>query len=413
MSENAPRSGWHAVPRGVWTLGIVSMLMDVSSEMIHALLPVYMLNVLGLSGLTIGLIEGAGEATASLTRIASGVLSDRLGRRKLPAAIGYGLAACSKPIFPLAGSAGWLAMARCIDRVGKGIRGAPRDAMIADIAPPAVRGASFGLRQSLDTVGAFLGPALAIGLMWATADRFRTVFWCAVVPAFLSLGVMIVGVREVARPALPRVAPAGDGKGRLIWRELRGLERPYWRVVMIAALFTLAQFSDAFLVLRARSTGLGPALVPLVLVVMNVVYALAAYPAGILSDRVRRPTVLAVGLGLLIAADLWLALSRTLAGAALGVALWGLHLGFTEGVMTALVADTAPPERRGTAFGLFDMVTGLALLGASLMAGALWDRTGFRGTFIAGALVAALTLLGLLMTGPLMTGPLARDRRIS
>jgi MFS family permease len=361
--------------------------MDVSSEIIHALLPVYLVTVLGASMLTVGFIEGIAEATASITKVFSGALSDKLGKRKLLAVIGYGLAAFTKPIFPLASAIGWLVAARFIDRIGKGIRGAPRDALVADIAPAHLRGASFGLRQSLDTVGAFLGPALAIGLMWLTANRFQTVFWFAVMPAFLAVGLLIFAVHEPARPRELRQVRAP-----LSLAELKVLGPAYWWVVGVAVVFSIARFSEAFLILRAQSIGLPVALVPMVLVLMNVFYAFAAYPAGVLSDNADRVTVLGLGFGILVAADLVLALTNGIAGVAVGVSLWGLHMGFTQGLLATLIADTAPAELRGTAYGVFNLLVGLALLVASVLAGALWDVIGSQATFLAGA---AFTLVAL------------------
>jgi MFS family permease len=378
------------IPAGIWALGFVSMLMDISSEMIHALLPIYLVTVLGTTALTVGIIEGIAEATASITKIFSGALSDWLGRRKGLVALGYGLAAVTKPTFPLAPSVGWLIAARFIDRIGKGIRGAPRDALVADLAPPELRGTSFGLRQSLDTVGAFVGPALAILLMWTTANSFKTVFWFAVIPAFLALALVLFAVHEPERPAGLRTV-----KSPLSRTEIVRLGRAFWWVVAIATVFTLARFSEAFLLLKAQAVGLPIALVPGVLVLMNVVYALASYPAGVLSDRVDRKTILIAGLGLLIAADVVLAVSSTIGIAAFGIALWGLHMGVTQGLLATLVADTAPLELRGTAYGMFNLITGLALLAASVLAGALWDLIGPQGTFLAGALFATLALVGL------------------
>jgi MFS family permease len=379
------------IPRGVWALGFVSMLMDISSEMIHALLPVYLVTVMGSSMVTVGFIEGIAEATASITKIFSGALSDRLGKRKLLAVAGYGLAAFTKPVFPLAPTVGWLVAARFVDRIGKGIRGAPRDALVSDISPPHLRGASFGLRQSLDTVGAFVGPLLAIGLMWWTADDFRAVFWIAVVPGFLSLAVMLLAVEEPPRP---------DGihgiDNPLSLEAIKRLGQVYWRVVMIGVVFTLARFSEAFLILRAQNVGLGVMWVPAVLVGMNVVYALSAYPAGVLSDRLDRKGLLAAGLVMLAGADLALAAMPNLTGVALGVALWGLHMGFTQGLFATLVADASPPDLRGTAFGFFNLLTGIAMLAASVVAGALWDGYGPAGTFFAGLTFALAALLGLL-----------------
>ena len=378
------------IPAGVWALGFVSMLMDISSEMIHALLPVYMVTMLGTSALTVGVIEGIAEATASITKVFSGALSDWLGKRKFLAAIGYGLAAFTKPIFPLAPTVGWLIAARFIDRIGKGIRGAPRDALVADISPAHLRGASFGLRQSLDTIGAFLGPLLAIGLMWLTADHFQAVFWIAVIPAFLSVGLILVAVKEPERPKeLRRI------RMPLHRDELSRLGATYWWVVAVAAVFTLARFSEAFLILRAQSIGLPLALIPIVLVIMSLAYSLSAYPIGALSDRMDRMTLLAIGLALLLLADLVLAFARDFVWVGIGVVLWGLHMGFTQGLLATLIAETAPADLRGTAFGMFNLMTGVALLVASVVAGALWDMTGPQGTFLAGAAFTVLTLAGL------------------
>jgi MFS family permease len=377
------------IPAGVWTLGFVSLLMDVSSEMIHGLLPVYLVSVLGASALAVGAIEGVAESTALITRIFSGAISDWLGKRKLLAGLGYGLAALTRPIFPLANSVGWVVAARFIDRIGKGLRGAPRDALIADIAPAHLRGASFGLRQALDTVGAFLGPAIAILLMVVSHDNFRLVFWWAVLPAVLCVVLLVLAVREP--PAPPRPAKV---RFPLALSELRRLGPRFWLVAGVAAVFTLARFSEAFLILRARSLGLGEAYAPAVLVVMNMVYALSAYPAGALSDRVGRRGVFLAGIGLLIASDLALAAAPSLAGVAAGLVLWGLHMGFTQGLLGALVADTAPADLRGTGFGALNLVTGLATLAASLIAGALWDRVGPPATFMAGGVLALVSLAG-------------------
>lgn len=384
------RTGWRAIPSGVWALGFVSMFMDISSEMIHALLPLYMVSVLGISALGVGIIEGIAEATASIVKVFSGALSDRLGKRKLLAVIGYGLGALTKPVFPLAGTMGWLVGARFVDRVGKGIRGAPRDALVADVTPPELRGAAYGLRQTLDTIGAFMGPLLAIGLMWWTASHYQTVFWLAVIPAFLAVAILIVFVREpertVARPSRMPLRRA----------ELARLGARYWWIVVLGSVFTLARFSEAFLILRADEAGLTAMWVPAVLVVMGVAYAASAYPAGALSDRMSRIGVLGIGLVLLVAADLVLALVPGVAGLAVGVALWGLHMGFTQGVFGALVADSAPAELRGTAFGMFHLVTGVATLLASVIAGALWHVFGYQITFVAGAAFAGMTIAGLM-----------------
>lgn len=379
------------IPAGVWILGFVSMLMDISSEMIHALLPVYMVTVLGTSTLAVGIIEGIAEATAAITKIFSGALSDRIGKRKGLAVLGYGMAAFTKPIFPLAPSLSWLIAARFIDRVGKGVRGAPRDALVADLAPPELRGASFGLRQSLDTIGAFVGPLLVILLMLWTANNFQAVFWAAVIPAFLAFGLIAVAVKEPERPAELRTVKSPLSRAELA---LLGIE--YWWVVCIATVFTLARFSEAFLILKAQLVGLPIAMVPAVMVLMNFVYSIAAYPAGVLSDRMDRHSILLAGLALLIVADIVLALSSGITGVAVGVILWGLHMGLTQGLMAALVADTAPAELRGTAYGMFNLMTGIALLAASVIAGGLWDAIGPKGTFLAGAAFTTVSIVGLL-----------------
>lgn len=367
------------------------MFMDISSEMIHALLPVYLVTVLGTSAIAVGVIEGIAEATAAITKIFSGAISDWLGKRKILAVLGYGLAAFTKPVFPLAASIEWLVTARFVDRIGKGIRGAPRDALIADITPAHLRGASYGLRQSLDTVGAFVGPGLAVVLMWLTADNFKTVFWVAVLPAFLAVAVLVFAVREPNRAVRKEKV-----RVPLSLPELKRLGSSFWLITAVSVPFTLARFSEAFLLLKAQSAGMAITLVPLVLVVMNITYSAAAYPAGALSDRVNRVNVLAMGLLLLILADFMLAVNGNLLGVALGVLLWGLHMGFTQGLLASLVADTAPEELRGTAFGMFNMIGGLMLLVASILAGILWEAISPAAPFVAGAAVTGLALLGLL-----------------
>lgn len=390
MQHTTQQRGWKAVPGGVWALGFVSMLMDISSEMIHALLPIYMVTVLGTSALSVGFIEGIAEAVASITKVFSGAVSDRLGKRKVLAVCGYGLGALTKPVFPLAGTLGWLVGARFVDRIGKGIRGAPRDALVADITPAELRGAAFGLRQTLDTIGAFLGPLLAIGLMWLTADSFQSVFWIAVIPAFLAVFVLIVYVKDPAPGALKK-----DAKKVLKWRDLVKLGNDYWWVAGVGGVFALARFSEAFLILRAEAVGIEIMWTPIVLVLMSLAFSLSAYPAGALSDRINRITVLGIGLGLLIAADLVIALVPGMPGLLVGVVLWGLHMGFTQGLFAALIADSAPVELRGTAFGMFNLLTGIALFIASVLAGLLWDVVGFQGTFLVGAGFAVLTAVGL------------------
>lgn len=375
------------IPGGVWALGFVSLLMDVSSEMIHSLLPLFLATSLHAGALSIGLIEGAAEATALIVKVFSGVISDYLGKRKALALIGYALGAASKPLFAIAASSGMVLTARLLDRVGKGIRGAPRDALIADISPPEIRGAAFGLRQSLDTVGAFLGPLLAVGLMLLWNGDFRAIFLVAVIPGVLSVLVLLFGVRE---PAQIR----NQHRGNPIRRDnLRRLPAAYWRIVAVGAAFTLARFSEAFLVLRAQQGQIPMALIPLVMVAMNVVYAVSAYPFGKLSDRLDHRRLLSWGLWVLIAADAVLASSSQWPMLLIGVGLWGIHMGMTQGLLAKLVADTAPQDLLGTAYGFFNLVSGIAMLLASAVAGWLWQQTGASATFIAGAVFCMLTLL--------------------
>jgi MFS family permease len=383
-----------AIPSGIWALGFVSMFMDISSEMVHSLLPLFLVSSLGASTLAVGVIEGVAEATASITKIFSGTLSDYLGRRKALATVGYGLAALTKPMFPLASSVAWVVTARFVDRVGKGIRGAPRDALVADLAPRHLRGACFGLRQSLDTVGACVGPLFALLLMLVTGDSYRTVFWIAVLPAFIAVAILIFGVSE---PDTANTAnPPAVAEGAMHADEESGLGTDFWCVLVVATLLTLARFSEAFLVLRARDVGLTLALVPLVMVVMNVAYAISSYPIGALSDRMDRRHLLAGACFVLVLSDLVLAHARGVADLMFGVALWGVHMGATQGLLAAMVADAVPARRRGTAFGIFNLAGGVAVLIASIIAGALWQRYGPLATFNAGAvftLVAAVATM--------------------
>lgn len=365
------------------------MLMDISSELIHSLLPVFMVTTLGTSVFMVGLIEGAAESTALIVKVFSGVLSDYWGKRKPLAVLGYSLGALSKPLFALASTTGLVLTARLIDRVGKGIRGAPRDALVADITPPEQRGAAFGLRQSLDTVGGFLGPLLAMGLMLLWANDFRAVFWVATIPAFLCVLLLVLGVQE------PQRAPDAIRTNPISRTNLRRLGPAYWWVVGIGAVFTLARFSEAFLVLRAQQGGLGLAWTPLVLIGMNLIYALGAYPLGKLADSMSHTTLLVWGLALLIGADAMLAYSNHWTWVWGGISMWGLHMAMTQGLLATMVADTAPADLRGTAFGFFNLMSGLAMLVASGLAGLLWDQFGAPFTFLAGVAfsVAALCLL--------------------
>jgi MFS family permease len=395
---NAPpeqRHRFRRLPREIWVLGFVSLLMDSSSELVHSLLPMFMGTVLGASMLTIGMIEGVAEAAASITKVFSGALSDYFRKRKLLVVLGYGLGALTKPVFPLATSIGWVFGARFVDRIGKGIRGAPRDALVTELVLPEQRGAAFGLRQSLDSVGAFIGPLLAVLFMALLADNISAVLWVAVIPAFLAVLLLAIGVHE-PDPA----QDAAGGKRRLTFADAKLLSIRYWLVVALGAVFTLARFSEAFLVLRAQDVGLGMGYVPAIMIVMNLVYSALAYPAGIASDRFSPRILLVIGLVVLIASDLVLATAESPAAAFFGAGLWGVHMALTQGLLSKLVADTAPAKLRGTAFGVFNLVAGVMLLIASATAGALWNSFGASATFGAGALFASVAAIGLLLYRP-------------
>jgi MFS family permease len=376
------------LPRNVWVLGIASLFMDTSSEMIHGLLPVFLVGTIGVSALTLGLIEGIAEATASISKIFSGALSDRWARRKPLIVFGYALAALSKPLFPIAGSATTAFVARFTDRIGKGIRGAPRDALIADEVAPEHRGRAYGLRQSLDTVGGFGGPLLAILFVAGLSLPLRTVFWIACIPALLTVAVLLFGLREPAH--VPRTPGRGNPFSGFRFRDY---PVRFWSLVALVSLFTLMRFSEAFLVLRANSAGLSVGLSPLTLVVMSLAYMLIAYPAGWLADHMSRPRLLAFGCAAMVAADLLLAFGTGLPVLFAGITLWGVHMGMTEGAISALTADGAPPNLRGTAFGIVNLVRGLMLVASSALAGALWSASGPQATFLAGAALAALSAL--------------------
>lgn len=394
------------LPRSIWALGIVSLCMDMSSEMIHALLPIFLVGTLGVSALVLGVIEGVAEATASISKIFSGVLSDRLGKRKPLILLGYGMAALTKPLFPLADSALTVFTARFLDRIGKGIRGAPRDALVADVTPAGQRGAAYGLRQSMDTVGAFAGPLIAIGLMAGLAFDIRAVFWVACIPALLAVLVLLFGVREPAN--VPKLSAR---KNPFAGFRARDYPRAFWALVGLVLMFTLMRFSEAFLVLRAQDAGLSRDWIPLTLVVMSATYLLTAYPAGRLSDRIPRHLLLALGCAVMLAADLMLAFATGLPWVMAGIALWGVHMGLTEGLIAALVADYAPAQLRGSAFGVVNLARGVMALLASVMAGGLWTWSGPMATFLAGAGLAVVTgVMAMGMRGPSLREPAAAAR---
>ena len=382
------------LPGSIWALGLVSLFMDTSSELVHSLLPILMSSVLGASVATIGVIEGIAEATAAVGKVFSGAISDYVRKRKVLVLLGYGLAAFTKPMFPLANTVGWVFAARFVDRIGKGIRGAPRDALVADLVPPDMRGAAYGLRQALDSVGAFAGPLLAVAFMALLADNIRAVLWIAVVPAAICVALIVFGVKEPDDPQ------AAGPRRRLALSDARRLSLRYWLIVALGAVFTLARFSEAFLILRAKDVGLAIGFVPLIMIVMNVVYSAGAYPAGAAADRYSSRWLLVAGLGMLILSDLLLAAARAPGLAFAGAGCWGLHMALTQGLFSKLVADAAPDELRGTAFGVFNLVSGGALLLASVIAGALWTALGPPATFLAGAGFAALAGVGLAFSRP-------------
>lgn len=384
-SNTAPPRQSIAIPRTVWVLGVVSLLMDISSEMIQTLLPLYLVAGLGASAIAIGFIEGLSVAIATITKLFSGMISDWTGRRKPLAVLGYGLGALSKPIFPLASSIGWIVVAKAVDRVGKGIRGTPRDALIADVTPPEIRGASFGLRKSLDTVGGFVGPLAAIGLMLATDGDMIVIFWIAAIPAFLAVALLIIGVKEPEQPP-------SSSKGMPRFRDAGRLNRAVWIVIGVSSLLTLARFSEAFLLLKSQQAGLSLAWIPVTMVVMHAVYGLTAYPVGYLSDRIGRRSMIALSLVFLIAADLALATAQTLPMLFAGIVLWGLHMGFSQGILSTLIADSAPKNLKGTAFGVFNLATGLTVILGNVAAGLLWETWGSASTFLAGAVIALASL---------------------
>jgi MFS family permease len=401
MTGNSTRAAAaRTLPAGVLALGMTSLFMDASSELIHSLLPLYMASVLGASMISIGIIEGIAEATAATMKLLSGVVSDHVGKRKWLVVVGYGLAAASKPLFPLATTLGAVFVGRFIDRVGKGIRGAPRDALIADLTPASLRGAAFGLRQALDSVGAFVGPLLAIGFMVWLSNDLRAVLWIATIPAFMAVLILLIAVRE------PEKADIDSSlRTPLTFAHAGELSLEYWLIVALGAVLTLARFSEAFLILRAHDVGLDITLVPLVMVVMNVLYAATAYPAGGLADRMDQRTLLGIGLLLLVCAHLLLASANSPLLVFAGAAFWGMHMGMTQGLLLKLVADAAPARLRGTAFGVFNVLSAGALLIASVAAGWLWSSFGAAAAFVAGAGVAAIALLGVLLYRALPRDP--------
>ena len=379
MSDRPP------LPRNVWVLGFVSLFMDLSSEIYHALLPAFITMVLGLPATALGAIDGVAEATANLAKLFSGRLSDRSLKRKPWVMAGYGLAALSKPLFPIATTAPAVMVARFADRIGKGIRGSPRDAIVADEAPPEIRGRAFGVRQAMDTVGALLAPLAAIALMAWLAGDIRAVFWIAAIPAAISFLIAWLALREPQQHLAPlKKSPFFAG--------FRELDKDTKRLLQVGFLFTLARFSEGFLILKGIDIGLSETLSPLTLAIFNLTYVVLAYPAGALSDRMSPHSILMAGMAVLVAGDLVLGATNGFAGLVLGTALWGAHMALTQGIFSRMIADSAPEHLRATSFGAFWFVTGIAGLLASLGAGWLWDRQGSSATFFTSAAVAAVAL---------------------
>lgn len=402
MNHQNPEAGlskifFRGIPRTVMALGLVSMFMDISSEMIHSLLPVFLISVLNAGTLTVGMIEGVAEATALIAKTFSGALSDAFKRRKLLALAGYGLAALTKPIFAVAPNVSIVFAARFLDRVGKGIRGAPRDAFVADVTDSQFLGAAYGLRQSLDTAGAFMGPLLAVGFMLIFSGNFRWVFWVSVIPGLVAVFILAVWIKE------PESHLSESAKKPIGFRDIFKLTPAYWMVVTLGFVFTLVRFSEAFLLLRAQSVGMAAGMIPLILVLMNIVYSLTAYPVGRLSDHLGRMGLMVAGLAVLIISDVILAMAERVLLVAAGAALWGLHMGLTQGVLSAMVADTAAENFRGTAFGIFSMISGIAILIASIIAGGLWEFFGPSAAFFSGAAFAAVALIGFIIRSKHLT----------
>jgi len=376
-------------PTTVCVLGCVSLLMDVSSEMVQTLLPLYLVSGLGLSAISIGMIEAIAIGTATLTKLFAGVFSDLVGSRKGLVVLGYGLGGVGKRFFPLADGIGAIVGARFIDRVGRGIRSAPRDALIADSAPPDKRGACFGLRESLDTVGGFLGPLIAVLVMLLSGGDYKLVFWLAVIPAVLAVVVLMVGINEKTS----RSKPADRQTAMNLLRLAPTLGRGFWFVMMAAAILMMARFSEAFLLLQATEIGIAASYVPLVLVLMHLVYGFCAYPVGVLSDRIGRRGLLIGSVVILGAADLILASVPGMAGYLIGIALWGMHMGMSQGLLATLIADHAPDKLRGTAFGVFNLICGVALMVGNLIAGVVWDQIGTYMTFMVVAGFCGLSVI--------------------
>jgi MFS family permease len=372
--------GW-PLSRNVWVAGWVSFFMDVSSEMVYPLVPLFLSSTLGVSKSVVGLIEGIAEATASLLKLFSGVIADRFGKNKLLMGFGYGISTASRPILALASGWGMVFLARFTDRAGKGIRTAPRDAIIAASTPPGQLGLAFGFHRALDTAGAVVGPAVALAILAVWAADFRLVFWLSVVPGVLAVALIVWFIE-----ADGRVRPA---QAALAW-SLRGFDDRFWEFLLVIGLFSLGNSSNAFLILKAEQVGTSPAWISGIYVGYNALYALMSVPGGLLADRVGMRRMIIVGLGLFAAVYAGIALASTPQQIAALFLCYGIYMGLTEGVQRAYLATLAPKERTATAFGLYHMVVGIAILPASLFAGVLWDTVGPAAPFLFGAGMAAL-----------------------
>ncbi len=378
------------IHRNVWILGLVSLFTDFGTKAIQSILPLFLVSVLGANVSIIGLIEGIAESTASILKLFSGALSDYWGRRKELAILGYGLSTAIIPLFALANSPLWVLVARFGDRLGKGIRVAPRNALVADVTPIEQRGAAYGLRQTLDTIGAFSGPLVATIILLISGQNFRLVFWVALVSGIISVCLLVKGIRETPS--------SKEKRSKLIqWDTFQQLGRNYWVLVLAATLFNLGHFSDAFLLLKAQHIGIANAWIPLSMIVMNFSYMLSAYPLGLLSDRMGRKQLLVVAFWLFSLVYLgfaWVQQPQQIWGL---FALYGVYLGMSQGILLALVADVTPSELRGTGFGVINLVIGIILLPANLLAGFVWETANPQIPFLLGSFLAILASFILLL----------------
>lgn len=396
-SDSEPAAPASKLGRNVYALAAVSFFTDVSSEMIYPLLPVFLTTVLGVSAGFIGAIEGAAESTAALLKLASGWWSDRVRRRKPFVVVGYTLASVVRPLVAIAQSAGQVLLIRVSDRVGKGLRNSPRDALIADSVDPKIRGRAFGFRSAADNAGALLGPLIAFGLLRIFGLSLRTVFWLSAIPGALAIIVAIVGVREVDRRS---VAASKTELGT-------GMGRRFWAFLAVIFLFTLGNSTDAFLLLRAKELGVPVALAPILWALLSGVKSVSNTPGGALSDRIgRRPTLIAGWLVYALIYFLFARASHAWHAWAL-FAAYGVYFGLTEGAELALIADVAPHTRRGAAYGWYYLAIGIGALPASIGFGILWDRFGSATAFSVGGVLALIATAGLFVT---LTPPRHRAR---